>query len=283
MGIFDPSTIRDAAWWAGESFSVKGIMTVVPTDDQSSECRDCSVQEPQGLNQPIIDPGSWKNMRTQFTPEDARRFYDQFGSMQDTQGFYENPALDDLVNHADFEHAHSILEFGCGTGSFARRLLETVLPADAHYLGLDISGTMIGLATKRLEPWQDRTEARQTDGTPGLPMPDDSFDRFLATYVFDLLDPAYSRQLIAEAFRVLIPGGLLCTVNLTPGSGIFSRLVSRLWTSISDRCPRLVGGCRPINLTALLEPKGWRILHHRSQVSFGICSEIIVAERLETV
>ena len=132
----------------------------------------------------ISDPGRSRNVRTQFTPDDARRFYDRFGSRQDTQGFYENPALDDLVKHADFEHARSVLEFGCGTGSFARRLFETVLPADARYLGLDISGTMIGLATRRLEPWQDRTEVRQTDGTPCLPVPDTSFDRFLATYVF---------------------------------------------------------------------------------------------------
>ncbi len=92
-------------------------------------------------------------MRAQFTPDDARQFYDRFGSRQDTQGFYENPALDDLVKHADFEHARSVLEFGCGTGSFALRLFDAMLPADAQYLGLDISGTMIGVATTRLEPW----------------------------------------------------------------------------------------------------------------------------------
>jgi ubiquinone/menaquinone biosynthesis C-methylase UbiE len=222
-------------------------------------------------------------VRTQFTPDDARRFYDRFGSKQETQGFYENPPLDALVKHADFEHARSILEFGCGTGSFARRLLGMVLPPDAHYLGLDISGTMIGLATKRLETWQDRAEVRQTNGTPVLPVPEASCDRFLATYVFDLLDPAYSRQLIAEAQRVLNPRGLLCTVNLTHGTEVLSRFVSRLWTSICARYPKLVGGCQPIHLTEFLEPGGWRILHHRSQVSFGICSEIIVAQRLETV
>ena len=106
----------------------------------------------------ISDPGRSRNVRTQFTPDDARRFCDRFGCRQDTQGFYENPAINDLVKHADFEHARSVLEVGCGTGSFACRLFETVVPADARYIGLDISGTMIGLATRRLEPWQDRTE-----------------------------------------------------------------------------------------------------------------------------
>src|SRR6516225_9677400 len=71
-----------------------------------------------------------KNVPAQFTPDDARHFYDRFGSWQDTQRFYENPAIDDLVKHTDLEHARSVMEFGCGTGSFARRLLETVLPPD---------------------------------------------------------------------------------------------------------------------------------------------------------
>ena len=222
-------------------------------------------------------------MRTQFTPDDARRFYDRFGSKQDTQGFYENPALDDLVNHADFEHSRSVLEFGCGTGSFARRLFEAVLPADARYLGLDISLTMIGLATKRLEPWQDRAEVREAGGTPILPVPDASVDRFVSTYVFDLLEPEFSLRLVAEAHRALIPGGLLCTVNMTHGTTGFSRLVCLLWSSVCDRWPRLVGGCRPIGVAERLDPGQWRIRHHQSLVSFGICSEILVAERLESM
>jgi SAM-dependent methyltransferase len=231
----------------------------------------------------INDPGRLRNVRTQFTPDDARSFYDRFGSKQDTQGFYENPALDDLVEHADFEHSRSVLEFGCGTGSFARRLFEMGFQGDTRYLGLDISGTMIDLATKKLEPWQDRAEVRRADGTPGLPVPDASFDRFLATYVFDLIDPEVSLRLIAEAHRVLIPGGLLCTVNLTRGTRGFSRFVSWLWSSVCDRWPRIVGGCRPISLAARLDLESWRIRHHRSVVSFRICSEVLVAQRLESV
>jgi ubiquinone/menaquinone biosynthesis C-methylase UbiE len=139
---------------------------------------------------------------------------------------------------------------------------------------------MIGLATTRLEPWQNRAGVRKTDVTPDLPAPNAAFDRFVATYVFDLLDPAHSRHLIAEAYRVVIPGGLLCTVNLTHGTTGCSRFVSRLWSSVCDHWPRLVGGCRPIRLAEQLEPEKWQIRHHLAMVSFGICSDILVADRL---
>jgi ubiquinone/menaquinone biosynthesis C-methylase UbiE len=215
----------------------------------------------------------------EFTLEDARRFYDRLGARQDTQGFYENPALDALIEHADFQHTQAVFEFGCGTGALARRLFETVLPGDARYVGLDLSETMVGLATKRLETWRDRAEVRLSDGSPTLPVPDGAFDRFVATYVFDLLGPGSKAQVLAEGLRILRPGGLLCTVALTHGTTPVSRLVSRLWDGICWRWPRLVGGCRPIRLEDDLEPERWEIRHREAVASYGISSEVLVAER----
>ncbi len=36
----------------------------------------------------------------------VRRFYDRLGRLQDTQAFYEDAAIDDLIAHSDLEHAH---------------------------------------------------------------------------------------------------------------------------------------------------------------------------------
>ena len=76
------------------------------------------------------------------SPEEAKRFYDRLGSRQDWQDFYENPAINELVAHAAFDSAHSVCEFGCGTGALAARLLQDHLPADTRYVGLHISSTM---------------------------------------------------------------------------------------------------------------------------------------------
>ena len=55
--------------------------------------------------------------------EQAKTFYDRLGSRQDSQAFYEDPAIRDLIAEADFETARSIFEFGCGTGRGQTELL----------------------------------------------------------------------------------------------------------------------------------------------------------------
>ena len=47
------------------------------------------------------------------SPAEPKRFYDRFGSRQDWQGFFENPAINELVAHAAFDSAQSVFESGC--------------------------------------------------------------------------------------------------------------------------------------------------------------------------
>ena len=159
------------------------------------------------------------------SPGEAKRFYDRLGSVQDWQAFFENPAINEMIGHAAFDSAHTVFEFGCGTGALAARLLQHHLPADARYDGLDISSTMVSLAQERLKPWSDRAHAHQSDGSLRISQLDRSFDRFVSTYVFDLLTPDFIDQLLSEAHRLLVPGGKLCLVSMTFGASRISRAV----------------------------------------------------------
>ena len=47
--------------------------------------------------------------------DEAKAFYDRFGAKQDSQGFYEDRALEDLMEHVDVDEAEAGFEFGCGT------------------------------------------------------------------------------------------------------------------------------------------------------------------------
>jgi ubiquinone/menaquinone biosynthesis C-methylase UbiE len=210
------------------------------------------------------------------SPAEAKRFYDRLGSAQDWQGFYENPAVNELIAHAAFNSAHSVFEFGCGTGALASRLLQTHLPAHARYVGLDVSGTMVSLAQERLKLWRDRARVHQSNGSPRVPEPDHSFDRLVSTYVFDSLSPDFIDQLMQEAHRLLLPGGRLCLVSMTFGASAFSRAVCWGWQRLWRLRPGIVGGCHPIELTEYLRTDFWRVDQQTTVTSWGITSEILV-------
>lgn len=209
--------------------------------------------------------------------QQARAFYDRFGRKQDLQRIYEDPAIAVLLRHTAFENADAVVEIGCGTGRLAARLLERHLPAEATYVGFDISRTMVDLAKSRVAPWAGRAEIQSTDGSPALPIEDDACDRFLSTYVLDLLSDEEIHAVLDEARRILAPGGRLCLASLTFGRTLPSRIVGRLWTSAHALNPSLVGGCRPLDLDAIVAP-GWQILHREIVCTFGICTEVVVAE-----
>jgi ubiquinone/menaquinone biosynthesis C-methylase UbiE len=213
------------------------------------------------------------------TRDEARRFYDRFGAKQDSQAFYEEPALDMLVRHSMFHCATGVVELGCGTGRFAERLLGGMLPGSANYRGFDISRTMVELAHNRLRRFGDRASVEQSSGESALPLADASADRFVSTYVLDLLPEDDIRRAVLEAHRVLSPEGLLCLVSMASGATLLSRVVTATWAGVHRLSPRIVGGCRPIRLGEFMTSHNWRVVLDQPVVSWGITSEVVVARR----
>lgn len=214
--------------------------------------------------------------------DEARAFYDRFGSRQDLQAFYEDSVLRELLAYGAFGKATSVLEFGCGTGRFAQALLSDHLPLSATYLGFDVSSTMVELASERLASFGPRAEVRQCDGAPRLPVEEAAFDRVVSNYVLDLLSEDDIEAFLHEAGRVLRSSGLLCVTGLTRGPRPLSRLVSWIWSRVQAIRPILVGGCRPVVVVHHLPGDGWRVRHHGVVVAWGIPSEVLVAERVES-
>ena len=209
----------------------------------------------------------------------ARKFYDRIGRLQDARPVSERRALDALAEQADFTHARAVVEFGCGTGRFAARLLRERLPGEATYLGLDLSPHMVALADAALIPWRDRAQVRLTDGSVRLPVPDAGADRVVSTYVLDLLGPGDTAAFFTEARRVLRPGGSLALASLMPGRTLPARLVTRVWRAAWDLDPALLGGCRPVVLGGALDPGDWDVVAHFPVTDWVLSSDVLVARR----
>jgi ubiquinone/menaquinone biosynthesis C-methylase UbiE len=211
------------------------------------------------------------------TRSQAQNFYNRFGKKQDTQAFYEDAALDDLIAHAAFEQVEKVFELGCGTGRFASRLLTKHLSTSASYFGIDLSQTMIAIAEQRVLPYAERAKVSQSDGSLHFPLPDHSVDRVVSTYVLDLLPETDVRQAISEARRVLIPDGKLCLVSLTQGVTVVSRIFIALWSALFRLRPSLVGGCRPILLNTFFDQQRWSVDYRNVVTRFGVPSEVLIA------
>jgi ArsR family transcriptional regulator len=135
-----------------------------------------------------------------------------------------------------------VLDVGTGTG----RVLEFLAPRLACGLGIDASRTMLALARVRLaKPELSHVGVRLAD-MYALPLHDASYDVVLLQMVLHYAeDPA---QVIAEAARVLAPGGRLLIVDLAPHGR----------SELMERLAHRVGGFSDADLAPLLGAAGLR-------------------------
>ena len=133
-----------------------------------------------------------------------------------------------------------VLDVGTGTG----RLLEFLAPRLECGLGIDASRTMLALARVRLaKPEFSHLGVRLAD-MYALPLHDASYDTVLLQMVLHYAEsPA---QVIAEAARVLAPGGRLLIVDLAPHDR----------AELREKLAHRVLGFADSDLAALLESSG---------------------------
>ena len=104
----------------------------------------------------------------------------------------------------------ALLDLGTGTG----RILELLAPAIERGLGLDLSLDMLALARSRLDRLGLRHCSVRQGDIYNLALPKDSFDAVVIHQVLHFLDDG--ARAIAEAARVLRPGGRLLVVDFAP-------------------------------------------------------------------
>ncbi len=118
---------------------------------------------------------------------------------------------------AGSSHNKMFVDLGTGTG----RMLELFAPAADEAIGIDLSREMLSFARAELgRAGLDHVQVRQGD-IANLGLPDDSADLVTLHQVLHFLsDPA---RAIAEAVRVLKPGGRLVIADFAPHNLEFLR------------------------------------------------------------
>ena len=223
--------------------------------------------------------------RSAITPEGAARFYDGIGGTIDDwlSALIEGPIVQDMIAHGKFSDANSLFEFGCGTGRLARKLLQDELNGDCKYSAVEVSGARVAQAEDRLGPWLARVSIIHTNGTLNFTNihEDSKLDRFVSTFVLDLLSNESIAILLREAHRILRPDGFLCLTGLSKGITVASKLVEVLWMTAYRIHPSLVGGCRPVSLLDNLPREQWALQYHSVISLYGVPVEALIASPLK--
>ena len=108
-----------------------------------------------------------------------------------------------------------VLDIGAGPGLLAHEMAAEV-GAEGSVDGIDPSESMLVLARRRRPP-DGAAETRLVAGDAcALPFPDASFDAAVATQVYEYVQDMPAA--LAEAFRVLRPGGRLLVLDTDWGS-----------------------------------------------------------------
>ncbi|MCB9101187.1 MAG: methyltransferase domain-containing protein [Anaerolineales bacterium] len=202
----------------------------------------------------------------------AEQFYNRLGIGHDRAEVYEGLAKQQGLAALDLRPGQRVLNVGVGTGKEHLQLQAAVSSAGAAF-GLDRSPVMLKLAYSRTGAPLCQADARR------LPYASASVDRLFSSYMLDLLAAPDLPGLLAEFRRVLKPGGRMALVSLTEGVDWPSRILVGAWKTAFRLNPLWCGGCRPVQLAALVERASFAPVQREVVTQLGFPSEIIVAER----
>ena len=155
-----------------------------------------------------------------------RRYWDRHAAGYDRQmQFAERHFLGDSRAWVCSQAAGRTLEVAIGTG-----LNLEFYPAGLDLTGVDLSPEMLALARRRAAELGRMVDFREADAL-ALPFPDASFDTVVCT--FGLCAVLDDGRAVAEAVRVLRPGGLLLLADHIEGAAWPVRVIQRLIEIVS--------------------------------------------------
>ncbi len=146
--------------------------------------------------------------RRVFTP-----FYDAVNAVAMRQGQWRPRLVERALSSraSGSAAAMRILDLGCGTGEMALAIARAA--PDVHLIGVDGDPDVLERAAVKARAEGVELELHEALADR-LPLPDADLDCVLSTLMFHHLLPAAKRAALAEAWRILRPGGRLLVCDI---------------------------------------------------------------------
>jgi ubiquinone/menaquinone biosynthesis C-methylase UbiE len=183
----------------------------------------------------------------------------------------ESRARDRALELAEIKNGQNILEVAVGTGLAFYKIVKR--NPDGTNVGIDISDGMLKKARKRLRQLEKANYELKLGTALNLEAEDHQYDLLINNYMFDLIPYDQMDAILTEFKRVLKPGATLVLAGMTKGE----KFGSGIYDKIYRLSPRLMGGCRSVQLSERLQRHGFKIKTREYHQQLLFPSEVIVA------
>jgi len=200
-------------------------------------------------------------MQSSIKKLDARVSQSEIGQVYDgIAGIYnlwgkltESHARDRALELAEIQDGQHILEVAVGTGLAFYEIVRR--NPYGRNLGIDMSKGMLEKAEQRLGTLGQMNYSLRVGTAFDLQLENESVDILMNNYMFDLIAFEDMGRVLVEFRRVLRKGGKLILVNMTRGE----RWGSQIYDWIYNRSPKLMGGCRGVELSDKLQQYDFQV------------------------
>lgn len=177
------------------------------------------------------------------------------------------------LEKSGIRNGQNIMEVAVGTGILFEEIVG--INRNGQNTGIDLTKGMLEKARVRMAKTEFSNYDLKVGNALDLEFENESFDLLYNCYMLDLLSFDKIDVVLDEFKRVLKPNGKLILVNMTKGKSIVSRFYEKLY----KLSPRLMGGCRGLEMKAKVLEKGFEIEYFEYVVQVLFPSEVLVAKR----
>jgi len=212
-------------------------------------------------------------LETHLGKPDVQGIYTKIAPIYDAWAtLTETNARRACLERADIVDGQSVLEVAVGTGLMFADVLRR--NPSGRNVGVDLTDAMLQRAKRRASRVAKGARFELVVGDAyALDFPDETFDRVINNYMFDLLPEQDFTRVLEQFHRVLKPGGRLALVNMTKGTRWFENAAE--W--VFRVRPQLIGGCRGVLLEPYVRAAGFEGIERSIVTQFGFPSEIVTA------